>query len=146
MAFTCNFVPKCRMTAVSAAEKGHIDCLTQIHEVGFSWDEEVCEVAAGNGHLKCLVYAHENGCPWDEDTVVWAARGGHLDCIIYAMNKGCPWDERAYEQAVEAGEIDVIEYLRTNMGDEDDLFDQPWDIKYTKLDECSEYDDENWMF
>ena len=90
------------MTTYSAAQNGHLECLTYAHEHGAPWDEFTTRYAAINGHLACLRYAHEHGAPWDVRTTACAARHGHLECLRYAYFRGCPlWNDDADMQAAE---------------------------------------------
>ena len=79
--------------ALIATNAGHLEVLKWLHENGYPWNEDTCELAARHGHLGVLQWAHANGCPWDEGTCAAAARGGHTEALAWARKKDCPWDE-----------------------------------------------------
>lgn len=82
-----------------AAEKGHLECLTALHQVGHPWNQDICINAARNGHLDCLKYAHQNGCSWDQWTCYYAIKNKHFECLRYAYYHGCPAYKENREQA-----------------------------------------------
>lgn len=75
-----------------AAQHGHLDCLTYLHERGVKWDATTTIVAAENGQLACLAYAHEHGCRWTKAAATVAHHEGHEDCLTYLLRHGCPLD------------------------------------------------------
>lgn len=72
-----------------AIESGLIVLVKYLHEQGYVFSRDDCEVAACTGNLDCLIYAHEHGCPWDFFTCYGAVVTGNLDCLIYALDRGC---------------------------------------------------------
>jgi hypothetical protein len=137
---TCINRSKYCETTNEAAKKGHLECLTYLHENGSTWDADTCAYAAENGsdakqarlalcerellerssnnpihsHLECLKYAHENGCPWDEDTCMHAAWKGQLECLKYAHENGCKWNANTCTYAAENGNLECLRYAHEN--------------------------------
>lgn len=76
--------------AYCAVEGGNLDCLIYAHNLGCTWDENTCVIAAEHGNLSCLRYLHEHGCPWDEYVYENAVLHQHADCVEYLLAQDCP--------------------------------------------------------
>ena len=92
---------------VKAAELGHVDYFSTLHQHGHPWNETVCEKAAANGHLNCLKYLHESGCPWNSGVYTT----GQVHCVQYAWERGLQWDTYTAEIVADAGHLDVLKFL-----------------------------------
>ena len=97
-----------------AAENGNLEVLSYLHENKCPWDKEACSLASRMGHLECLKYLHENGCPWNECSTDAASCMGHLQCLKYLHENGCPWDEYSTEAASRMGHLQCLKYLHEN--------------------------------
>ena len=64
MFFLCEN-PKCRQSTFIAAYQGHLACLEDAHNNGFTWDPHTIWAALRNQHTECAIYAINNGGPWN---------------------------------------------------------------------------------
>jgi len=79
------------LTMAVAARHGHLEAVQYAFEQEEAWISTVaCEWAAERGHLNCLKYLHEVGAPWNDRTLKKALAGGHMECYNYAKEHGCP--------------------------------------------------------
>jgi hypothetical protein len=121
----------CKNTKL-AAEYGHLECLTALHEEGVEWHEDTVLNAAGHSKLNCLKYAIKNGCPIHEKTLVHAAGGVALDgsaleCLKYAHLAGAPWHEGIMHRACGRGGLSIVVYVHRN-------FPKSWDqLKFLEV-------------
>ena len=107
--------------AISAAEKGHLNCLRYIHEFipnrenSREWYNEAARFSAVNGHLHCLRYLHKVmmrlGESLNEDVISSAIRYGHVDCLRYLCESGCELYKHAAIDAIDHGRLTCLQYL-----------------------------------
>ncbi|KAG5190987.1 hypothetical protein JKP88DRAFT_296870 [Tribonema minus] len=96
-----------------AAEGGHLEVLKWLWELGGLYSEDVSTLAAAGGHLHVIEWLVDTipGAV-DEDTCAMAAQFGHLHVLRFAHERGCPWDSRVCRVAAHKGHLDVLRYAR----------------------------------
>lgn len=75
-----------------ASMNGQLETITLLHDLGYEWNEEACDVAAENGYLNCLTYLHKNGSRISETAVINACSNGHIDCFKYLLENSLDYE------------------------------------------------------
>jgi hypothetical protein len=100
----------------SAARRGNLEALQNLHSLRCRWDVRVCEAAAKNGHLHILQWALVNGTKqnggwiweWNEWVCAYAAEIGHLHILEWAHENGCPKNDLICAWAALGGHLGTI--------------------------------------
>jgi hypothetical protein len=98
-------------------------------------DESIyCSKAAEGGSLECLTFLHENGFSWDCITTLNSAWKGHLNCLKYAVTNGCPYQvELLYASTPECSaymwQIINMDNEDIDISDSDDENYRPYDAR-----------------
>jgi hypothetical protein len=103
-----------------SAKSGHVSCLKEALDNGYTWNASTIKEAAYAGNLNIIAYAHENGCDWDEKCIAYAAFNSNLECINlkcikYMHENGCPWDSSCIAAAAAIESMSIITYARERM-------------------------------
>jgi hypothetical protein len=113
----------------SAARRGSVIELQNLHSVRCQWDVRVCEVAAKNGSLHILQWVLANGSKqnggwiweWNEWVCAYAAENGHLHILKWAQENGCPDNDLTCAWAALGGLLHILQWARSQ--------DFPWDTR-----------------
>ena len=107
----------------SMAANGHHAALHLAHTMGYQWDPQVCDAAAGGGHLELVRWLRENGCPWGNFTSTLIIKSGSQRCanpqpacfefLKWAHANGCPWSFHANAEAAATGRLDILRWAHT---------------------------------
>jgi hypothetical protein len=99
---------------LSAIDLKKIDILYFFKELGYSWNSQMCSVAACEGKLEMLKFLKKQLCPWDEETCSLAALEGHLDILEWAFKNECPVNEEVIENAFKNGHQNCLDFALKN--------------------------------
>lgn len=112
--------PEARILQVIVKEN-HVDCLRYVHEAGCILYENLFKLAIGkDDQTECFEYLVKHGCPASAETAVWAATVNNLKCLRYLHENCCPWNERVVNKAASLGHVDCLQFA-LNHGCPDDL-------------------------
>ena len=96
-----------------AAEKGNLEIIKYLTEIGSSATEHAMTQAAKNNYLNVLDYLYKNrneGC--HQNTLDYACENGSLECVKYIVeNDISTLNNSALDVASSNGHIKVVEYL-----------------------------------
>ena len=96
-----------------AAEKGQLEVLRWLQEIGCCADEEAYGRAATAGHLEILQWLKEQECPMNSNLCALAAKYGNLQVLKWAREQGCPW-KRTCAAAAEGGHLGLLQWAKEN--------------------------------
>lgn len=97
----------------TAALHDNIECLRQMHELGYVWHELTCAVAFVNGHVHCLHYAHQHGAALNLDK---ADQVQNAECMLYLILHGATFTDKALVNASERKDVRMFDLLLSTWG------------------------------
>ena len=108
---------KDKVTLRQASEKGQLEVVKYLVEIGVDIDNDALVRASQNGHLAVVKYLVEQGADIhadDDVALLWASEEGHLDVVKYLVDQGADIhadNNRALRGAVFTGHLDIVKYL-----------------------------------
>jgi len=100
------------IVAEIAAERGYMNVLKWLFQVGCVFTANVCAKAAKGNQLEVLKWLHLSKCPWDKHTTRGAAKCGNLEMLKWIISKGCECETGACRRAAKRGDLPMLEFLK----------------------------------
>jgi F-box domain len=99
-------------TSHAAAERGKIDILQHIVDMGTPLSTLVYDFAVEGGQLETLKWLRTIDTWWDCDVSKTAVEKGYFEIFQWLVNEGCPWTPlNCMAKAAKRGSIEMMEYI-----------------------------------
>lgn len=109
-----NNLSQCQEAAHIAAEKGQLEILQWLHELGCDFSSErFCTAAAKSGHLDVVRWLPSVGCDWKDSTFAWAVKGDHVKVVKYMIDNGFKMADWTIDGAAQWGSMDTLQLLHS---------------------------------
>lgn len=105
-------------TVDGAALRGHVECVTRIHQSTPLSSSELTNALANActiGSLECIKYLCSCGAVFDNYSRFWLIYRGRLPCVEFLYEHGETWTHNVMSEAARSGRVEIMKYIFDHM-------------------------------